>query len=332
MKDKIRKIASAVVTFALICLCVWRLGYIVRPTQTDGAYAQVETFHSLPENSVEVMIYGSSHAQRGLSAMRLYDQYGIGAYNYGWNWQKSNTTHLFLKDSLDKQNPKVAVFETYYFAKPRENSEITPEVYYSRYIHNQAAKTEYLKQNFETDYEKYLYYYVPLWVFHDNWSTLTEASFEPLQTGNAERMNMGYAPLYKTVEVEIPDYHTFGQEELSETAVNEILEMIELCKSRGIEVLFYTAPWEGEYRYSDAIRDLAGFNGCAYLNFFELADEIGLDGETDFADKTHLNNSGSEKLADYIGQYIVDHYDVTDLRKTEGNLWEQAKRMAAGEV
>ena len=52
-------------------------------------------------------------------------------------------------------------------------------------------------------------------------------------------------------------------------------------------------------------------------------DEIGLNGETDFMDPNHLNSNGAKKVADFLGKYIVDHYDITDMRTIKGNLWEQ---------
>ena len=56
---------------------------------------------------------------------------------------------------------------------------------------------------------------------------------------------------------------------------------------------------------------------------FELMDEVGLDGATDFSDDGHLNTSGGTKVANYLGKYLVDHYDLTDVRMVEGNAWEQ---------
>jgi len=142
----LKKTFGCVITLALIACGVHHLGYIVRPTDTDGALSQIETFHALPENTVEVMIYGSSHALRGLNTMELYDQYGIGAYNYSWHWQQLNTSKAFFQDSLLKQTPKVILLEAYLADRVLEDTNITAEIYYSRYLHSKAAKREYLQQ------------------------------------------------------------------------------------------------------------------------------------------------------------------------------------------
>jgi hypothetical protein len=74
------------------------------------------------------------------------------------------------------------------------------------------------------------------------------------------------------------------------------------------------------------MKQYAQDNGCVYFNLFEYIDETGIDGETDFSDTGHLNDSGAAKVADFLGEYIINNYDVTDMRTVEGNLWEQDLR------
>ena len=62
--------------------------------------------------------------------------------------------------------------------------------------------------------------------------------------------------------------------------------------------------------------------GIAYIDFFEVKDLAGIDGMTDFQDEGHLNINGSRKIARYLGQYLADHYELTDMRTVEGNPWE----------
>ena len=72
-----------------------------------------------------------------------------------------------------------------------------------------------------------------------------------------------------------------------------------------------------------AMKAYAEEHGYPYFDMFELAEEVGLNGETDFSDAGHLNDSGAIKVADYLGKYIVEHYDVTDMRTVQNNLWEK---------
>ena len=99
-----KKLLATICCLLLIILGIHGLGHLVRPTDTDDEIKAIETFHSLPENSVEVIAYGSSHAWKGLETMEMYREYGVAAYNYGCNWQNINTTALFIKDSLTKED------------------------------------------------------------------------------------------------------------------------------------------------------------------------------------------------------------------------------------
>ena len=132
---------------------------------------------------------------------------------------------------------------------------------------------------------------------------------------------MGFAGSEEVKEVEIPDWRTFEQKPLGQDSIQELKDIVATCRDKGIRVIFFTVPWEGEYNYGEAMKSFCAANGCGYLDFFELAEEIGLDGTADFADVGHLNTRGAEKVADYMGQYLIEHYDLTDMRTVENNLW-----------
>lgn len=82
-----KKLAAILLCVVLISVGVLALGHLTRPLGDDVAIANVENFHKLPENSIDVIVYGSSHAWRNVNVNEMYDKYGIGAYNYAANWQ-----------------------------------------------------------------------------------------------------------------------------------------------------------------------------------------------------------------------------------------------------
>lgn len=87
-----KKLAAILLCVVLISVGVLALGHLTRPLGDDVAIANVENFHKLPENSIDVIVYGSSHAWRNVNVNEMYDKYGIGAYNYAANWQHLDTT------------------------------------------------------------------------------------------------------------------------------------------------------------------------------------------------------------------------------------------------
>lgn len=324
MNRTIKHIIGSLVTLAMVVAGAQRLGFWTRPSgdhSTDGAFTQIDTFYSLPEHSVEVMIYGSSHAFRNIDPMAMYEDYGIGAYNYSWNWQKINTTRLFLQDSLISQSPRVAVIETFFAAAVLEDTDMNGEIYYTRYLRNTKYKYDYLKRCFGDDLERWLSYYMPLAAFHDNWPHLSQRSFEPVVNKHSYRM--GFGRTNGSVPITLPDPSEVKKNRLSKKAIAVLDDIVELCKAHGIEIVFVTAPYEDGSPYVDAMAEYARTKGAAYINLFDHIEEAGIDPQTDFKDKGHLNTDGAVKVGRYLGKFLSEHYDLTDMRQVDGNMWAQ---------
>ena len=326
MVKTVQRVLSVVVTLAIIVVGIAFLGHLVRPVNTDIAIDAIDTFHNMPDNSFEVIGYGSSHMWRGMNPIELYNQYGIGAYNYGCNWQKLNTTLLFLKDSLRTQSPKVVLIETYLVDDYKNDQNVDGEIYYTTVIDEFDGKREYLKQALGNDKERYLAYYMPLCAFHDNWIDISKKSFEAA-VNNDFYKTMGFVSSEKVTPVVIPEKNTFNQNSLSDESIAILDEIVEICDEANIDIIFYTTPWQGDYNYSKAMEEyVLDKNNCVYIDLYEKIEEIGLDGTTDFSDEGHLNTSGSNKVADYLGEYLIGHYELTDFRDYENNIWIESQK------
>ena len=141
----VQKIAACLLCVALIVAGILGLGHLLRPTGDDVAIDGINAFHDLPENSLDVIVYGSSHAWRNVNVNTMYDNYGIGAYNYAGNWQHMDTTWLFFHDSLYTQKPKVALIETFHVNSNLFDTDMDGEIYYTTAIPDSPYKREYLE-------------------------------------------------------------------------------------------------------------------------------------------------------------------------------------------
>lgn len=322
MNRNLKIIFSCLIIIFLIILIISYLGHLLDPAYTEEAINAIKAFHSLDKNSLEVIIYGSSHAWKGCDPMEMYKKYGLAAYNYGCNWQKINTTLLFLKDSLRTQKPKVVCIDTYTVDTILENTNLNGEIYYTRAISNFDGKKEYLQQCFGTNIERYISYYVPLIMFHDNWNSINSENYTK---PNIEKYikTMGYNKSNVAKVVSIEDYKKFPQKTLSNDSINILDEIVNICEENDINLIFYTCPYANVYSYYEAMEKYEIGHNCKYLNLFQYIDDIGLNVTTDFRDGGHLNDSGSIKVADFLGEYIINNYDVTDMRTVKNNMWEQ---------
>lgn len=317
---KLKILLSCLITICITIAMLSYCGHLLDPDESETAMDAIKAFHMLDENSLEVIVYGSSHAWRGCDSMEMYRKYGLAAYNYGCNWQYLNTTLLFLQDSLRTQTPKVVCIDTYSVGVIELDTDMDGQIYYTGAIKDFEGKREYLKQCFGTDVERYASYYLPIIMFHDNWNQIDRESFAK---SSPERWlnSMGYCGSNGVTSVTIGDYTQFTQRELPEESLEVLDKMVAACKAKGVQIVFYTCPYQGEFAFEDAMTRYANENGCAYLNLFAHMEEMQLDPENDFQDAGHLNDSGAAKVADFLGEYIVNNYSVTDMRQIGDNIW-----------
>lgn len=303
------------ITFIVALICsVNYMGRLLNPDFTDGALNAVEAFHELPENSMDVIVYGSSHAWKGVDTLEMYEKFGIRAYNYGCNWQHMNTTSLFISDSLRSQTPKIIMIETYKIAELLHDVDMNGEIYYTRNIPMFAEKGEYLKQCFGKEKERYLSYFVPLIMFHQNWSTVDAENFFSGTSPESYIKNRGYSADDTVVPTVLYDYSSFEQKKLGNKAKKVLDQIVDQCAENNIKIIFFTVPYKGEYHYAEAVESYAKENDCVYIDFFQNMDEVGIDADSDFRDKTHLNDSGAKKVACYLGNYLIEHFDISEIQ------------------
>ena len=201
-----KKLAAILLCVVLIFVGVLALGHLTRPLGDDVAIANVENFHKLPENSIDVIVYGSSHAWRNVNADEMYDKYGIGAYNYAANWQHLDTTWLFVHDSLATQTPKVALIEGMHINSNVFDTDMDGEIYYTTPIPASKYKRAYLKMCFENHIERYISYYFPLVAYHENKNALTAESFGRTSNSIDFMDTMGFYPRDGVFVADVKDW------------------------------------------------------------------------------------------------------------------------------
>lgn len=282
--------------------CIWKCGIILRPTDPDFCECQIRSFHSLEENTLDVISYGSSHCWSSFDSVYYEEETGLKTYNYGCNWQNLNTTWLFFYDSLKTQSPKKVFIEVGVADYSGYDRDVDGEIYYTREISNFDKKKEYLQKCFgpvKDNYERYIAYYVPFVLSHENWENLERKSFHysSNSTGGLTESN-GYNPRNEVREIDIP-FDTY-QKDLPDECVEMLDNIVETCKEKEIELIFFTTPSDEGYPYDDFMNDYADKNGVVYISFYEHFKDAGLDEKLDFSDGGHFNTEGARKATEYL--------------------------------
>ena len=297
-----KKILYSILFLLIIAACIWKCGIILRPTDPDFCESQIKQYHLQDENSLEVISYGSSHGWGSFDAPYFEKQSGLSSYNYGCNWQSFNTTWLFFHDSLLTQSPKMAFVEVGLVGRSGYDRDVNGEIYYTRKIEDSEEKREYLKKCFgplNENFERYLSYYVPFVLSHENWENIDKKSFHyhPNETYELEE-NKGFNPTDKIVKVNIN--FDCEQGKVSDDSIDMLNDIVCICKKKGIKLFLYTIPTEQGYAYDDFMNEYALKNDCTYVSFYEHFDDAGLNEDSDFYDGEHVNINGARKVTDYL--------------------------------
>lgn len=302
-----KKLCLSLVFLSLLAGLVTYCGHIMRPTESDKVMKSIDTFHSLEENSVDVLALGSSKCHRGFDSVEFEKRFGVSVYNYGGSWQQLGTSWLLAYDAFQTQKPEVVFIETYLISDAMIDVDVDGQIWYTKRIPWSDAKKEFLERCFgsvEEHYGRYLDYFLPLLYSHENWEGISEGSFRRNSCDIDFLANRGFDPNYEVSPIEI--LSEVDDRKLSDEAKMLVDDIVELCHDNGADVVFFSAPFVGPVRFPSYFKQYAQENGCYYLNFFEHMEESGIDPETDFADMAHLNDKGAAKVADYLGEYLIE--------------------------
>ena len=271
----------------------------------------------------DVLFMGNSHMVNGVFPMELWDQHGIAAYNIAGYGNTLPVSYWAMRNAFDYASPRLMVIDISNVSKEYKLTGSSGDLHkaldcYPLSLTKLMAVHDLIDDPSTMDDDGNLYmdmkweYLLPLGKYHSRWNDLSRSDFIPdfsLQKGAEAIVNVAVPREYEIFE------DGYATEENGWGFVY-LRRMIEECQNRGIDVLLTHLPFPTkEYQQQDAnaVRYIAEEYG---VNFVDLAymDQV-VDYQTDLFDSSsHLNASGGQKVTDFLGKYIVDHYDIPDRR------------------
>ncbi|MDO4499727.1 MAG: hypothetical protein Q4B60_00465 [Erysipelotrichaceae bacterium] len=303
-----------------ICLCICLLtgtfyygyNYLNDSFRTKGVEYN-ESFHNLPENSMDIIVLGSSHAQYSYVPSFVYQNTGLYSYVLGSACQPLKVSYEMLKEALKTQSPELIILEVY-TATPLKLWCMADSCYVlAEYQMRGEEKQNVINMLPEEKAELYKNEFL---VNHNNWKDLNDFK-EILNQPDREFIdptfgfvcqdppeyvdNWWYPNVFKeTVDVEL------DEEDL--TALNNIYN---LCNENNIEILLYMMPMDGldvenqSYRYK--VWQWAEERNIKYLDFVDLAEKLDYKMRI-HNDGAHSLINGSSYISDYLSEYVANEY------------------------
>lgn len=282
------------------------------------------------KDTIDVIFLGNSHANQAFLPMELWEEHGYTAYSMTMMSQTFPLVYYCAEDAIRLQHPEILVVDLFAatsFDNDFDNMHKTIDnlLFPTR----MKAIDEFVPEDKKTEYM------FPLYLYHDRWDELRKKDVIPyflrympiLNPHKGAAMVSGHTPCNKP-ENAIQCAYSGECSELSEESLYWYNRLKELCQSNNTELLFVVVPYEAPVECTEdaTITQMKLFNATeqwclqndvGYLNLFRNVDEMGFDFSTDLADVSHLNVLGAKKVTDFVGSYLLTHYEITDNRSNE---------------
>jgi hypothetical protein len=323
MKKSIIRIGCFVI---LLCITLGCLNNIFKFKHSDGIYG-VTKFYELEDNTVDVLVLGSSHAYEDVNTGTLWKEYGIASYVLAGSSQPLWNTYYYLKEALKTQTPKVIVLEGFGLLFEQEYLGDSYIIKNNFGLHLSFDKLNSIKVS--ASKERWIEFILEYEQYHTRYTELSSSDFLPNQNDHLYDDWKGFCCNMVTTPLEYSGVSGIEERALLFKKNEKYYRMIiELAQEQNIPIVVAISPYAGiseehQQVYNTAC-DIANEYDVQFVNFNLWVDEIGIDYSTDAADISHLNYNGNQKYSAYLGNYLKENYDIPDRRGDKKyDSWER---------
>ena len=305
MKNGIKIVVKLFLLLGFMLVSVLVLRAIFNPEKpNDGVH-----FRNLPKNSLDILIFGSSQAQYSLNPVFIYEKTGLYSYVLGSPCQPVPVSYQYLKEALLTQSPKVVVLDV--FTLLPASSVCASNGIVKTGADNLTGIRRYMALSYIEDKEVFWNYAFDLQAFHSRWRDIGWHEFVA-DTGFNESMGCVIVPPEEfefryLVPFQVQDNHY----PLPEKDVAALLDIIALCKEKGIQLYLVKTPFDTDQASYDALQavwDIAHQHQVEVVDYLKLANEIGfalgIHGDT-----WHNNVWGSYRVSNHLASKIADEVE-----------------------
>lgn len=321
-----KKTILRIVSFFIILIIILSYTNKVFSYKNDPGINAFTKFYELEDNTVDVLVLGSSHAYQTVNTGVLWQEYGISSFVLAGSDQPLWNTYYYLKEALNTQTPHLIILDAYKTAKVTDYSEdyfIISNTFGMKWSKN---KIEAIKLSAPQErWGQFMFSYIQ---YHSRYTDLSRADFTKNQGNPLYENWKGFRCNMNTTVYDMPDVSEVTEREaLSQKTETYYRKIIELAAENDIPLLIVVSPYAGIDETDQAMlntaADIASEYNVDFVNYNLLYDEIGIDFSCDVADVHHLNYKGSQKYTQSLGEYIINHYDIPDRRgNDEYESWE----------
>lgn len=309
----LRLVCFAVLTALMLTYAV----YVLTPKHDYGICAMMNLY-AQPDNSVDVLVVGTSLAYSGINTNVLWREYGMAAYNLCSAEQPFWVSYHTLREALKTQRPKVILLD----AKPAiytlDYSKRGRTILSTFGIRGLDNRFGAILSCVESPADA-LSYMLGLPEVHSNYASLTAQDFVfPPDNGGRGSSWKGYIESVEIQQHQRPSLTWNSvRRNMNRREEQYARKIFELARQEGIPLLLIGLPnpdYANDHMYYNALWAVAAEYGVGGMNYNEPSLRFGLRYSSDFSDWQHLNIKGSVTFSKKLGQDLTEALHLPDRR------------------
>lgn len=333
MKNFFKRTFQTIAFLAVFLILFYFVSCIFGFKYEDGI-TPMDHFYDLPEDTVDVLLLGSSHMGMNVDPSILWEKYGIAAYNCWGSMQQVWNTYYYLNECLKYQSPKLVVMDVYGVTFSGDFPGYDNVVKATQGMRFSKDKIENILVSAPEEYRSALLLGIP--ASHYRYSEISGEDFENFfwdeETGiQTIELSNDVVQSFDILDVsEITD-----SVPLAEKCETYFLKILDMCQENDIPILLVSSPYylhEQEQQRFNRIGEIAQEYGVPFLNFNENYWTLGLDPHQDYCDLAHMTKAGVEKYTSYLATYISQNYELPDRRQEESHIWNQTAEVESHSI
>lgn len=314
MKTKVIQGVSVILIVVLSAAIFLYVDKVLILKRSDGI-TPMQNLYAQKENTIDVLLLGSSHVGMNLDTEVLWTEYGISSYALWGSVQPFWNSYHFLVEALKNQSPKVVVLDVYAATMQFEYSDDARQVTNVCGMNLSSNKINAIKVS--APQERWLNLLIGLPIYHQRYAELTSDDFKHFPWTGDLINQKGTSYRYGVGDYSLQDVSSITQSTALYPKEEEYLrKTIELSQSLEIPLVLIKTPSAdrlGEQPYYNSVAQIATEYNIPFYNFNLMDQKTGLTAE-DYWTDGHLNTNGSRKVTSYLGGLLQSEYNISDHR------------------
>lgn len=352
-----RKFLKVICFLGIGILLFWMLQKIFIPKRIPYidvfAIGKLSGLYNEENDSIDVIIEGSSHSAEGILPMELYEKYGIKSYNLSTSEQPIEATYYMLREALKTQKPEIFIWDvSNLYVLEHTNASWHRVLDDMRTGENKLAFAKEYCKKYQNEGSSIYEVMFPLLEYHTRWRELTRRDFTYFHCNTHDYRKGGeIVPIIVNSGITVEAMNNMTRELLEDTEKVKYTYTGGVYKTETEENILYSGEIpDGNLAWLFRIKDLCDENDVQllmikvpcinypqvspsvwteekYKKMQMLCDEygisyydllydtnLGIDCEKDSMDGGyHLNLYGAQKATVNLGGYLKEHYELSDV-------------------